>query len=63
MMFCDRRECVMYLAPQNIPSAVVLTLGNKVLYDGYIMVRKGGENKRSLAGKASMDTFHCSVCP
>ena len=32
MMFYDWRECVMsVLAPQNISSAVVLTLGNNVV--------------------------------
>jgi len=32
MMFYDWSECAMsVLAPQNIPSAVVLTLGNKAV--------------------------------
>ena len=33
MMFYDWSECVMsvYLAPQNVPHAIVLTLGNKVV--------------------------------
>ena len=33
LMFYDWSECVvkLYLAPQNIPHAIVLTLGNKVI--------------------------------
>ena len=41
MMFYNWSECVMtdeYLAPQNIPCAIVLTLGNKVvLYFNYVI--------------------------
>ena len=32
LMFYDWHECDVYLAPQNTPSTVVLTLGNKVVF-------------------------------